>query len=174
MDDEYECSNSNVKVPIRLYTEKRGFWPKASSLRINVTLRVFLGFFQDWKTEKLWPWGVRPSRQKFRQHLEHRNFWHLRIFRKFFLKKSIFRDFDVRFFQWRGCAWSKIFLWGDRHRLVVKPRGRPKSRTGPPRGVVNLFWQVISNKFMLKSQLVSSKTPFIIQYLNTNESKNRN
>ena len=149
------------------------FWPKASYLLMTITLRVFLGLFQDWKLENLWPWGMRPCRQKFLPLLDHRNFWTFKIFSNFFSKKSIFWDFDVRFFQWRGCAWSEIFLWADRHRLGVKPHGRPKSRTGPPCGDINRFWPVTTNKFMLKSQLVSSKTPSLSQYLHIYYSNQR-
>ena len=117
----------------------RGFWTKASQLSMIVTLRILVGLFQDWKPEKLWPWGVRPPEQKFLPLLDHRNFWTFKIFSKFFSKKSIFRDFDVRFFEGRRCAPTEISFWGDRHRLGVKPHGGPKSRTRPPRGVINLF-----------------------------------
>ena len=34
---------------------------------------------------------------------------------------------------------TKIFFGGDRPLLGVNPHGRPKSRTGPPRGVTNFF-----------------------------------
>ena len=130
-----------------------------------ITLRILLGMFQDWKPEKLWPSGVRPCRQKFLPLLDHRNFWTFRIFSKFFSKKSIFWDFDGRYFWGRGSATSKIFFWADPYRLGVKPGGRPKSRTGPPRGVANIFWLVISYKFRLRFHIVRSKTPFMSQYL---------
>ena len=119
------------------------FWPKASQLPMTITLRILLGLFQDWKPEILWPWGVRTSWQKFLPLLDHRNFWTFRIFSNFFSKKSIFRDFDDRFFQWRGCGWSEISFWRDPYWLEVKHRGRPKSWSGPPRWVANIFWLVM-------------------------------
>ena len=123
--------------------QTRGFWPKASYLQMTITLRVLLGLFQDWKLENLWPWGMRPCQQKFLPLLDHRNFWTFKFFSNFFSKKSIFRDFDVRFWGGRRCAPIEISFWGDKHRLGVKLHGRPKSRTRPPRGVVNLFWYVM-------------------------------
>ena len=146
---------------------KWGFWPKASPRQMIITLRVFLGMFQDWKPKKLWSCGVRPCHQKFLPLLDHRNFWTFRIFSKFFSKKSIFRDFDVRFFQWRGCAWSEIFFWGDGHRLGVKPHGRPKSRTRPPRGDINVFSSLrelkiqFSRKIMFFSSQILHFSPSI-------------
>ena len=119
--------------------QKWGFWPKASPHPMIIALRILHGFFQDWKSEKLWHWGVRPCRQKFLPLLDHRNFWTFKFFSNLFSEKSIFRDFDVRFFEVRRCAPTEISFWGDRHRLEVKPHGRPKSRTRPPRGVINLF-----------------------------------
>ena len=68
---------------------------------------------------------------KFRQHFQKLNF-----FPRFSAKIDIF-DFSV--WQGRGCAWSEISFWRDPHRLGVKPHGRPKSRTRPPRGVTNIF-----------------------------------
>ena len=53
--------------------------------------------------------------------MDHSNLWHLRIFRNVFPKKSIFRDFEVRFF-----ALTEISFWGDWHWLGVKPQGRPQ------------------------------------------------
>ena len=127
------------KVSSHQVDQKWGFWPKASPLQMIITLRVLHGFFQDWKPEKFWPWGVRPCWQKFLPPLDHRNFWTFRIKKKIFSEKSIFQDFDDRFFQRRGCGGSEISFWRDPPWLGLKPHGRPKSRTGPPRGVTNCF-----------------------------------
>ena len=149
-----------LKVSSHQVVEIWSFWPKASYLLMTITLRVFLGLFQDWKLENLWPWGMRPFRQKFLPLLDHRNFWTFKIFSNFFSKKSIFRDFDDRFFQWRGCGWSEISFWRDPHRLGVKPHGRPKSRTGPPRGVTDPFsslrWR--KSRFWWKMRFFGQKT----------------
>ena len=72
------------------------------------------------------------------------HFWIIEIselseFLKIFSENSIFQDFEGRFFQGRRCPSTKIFFWGDRPYLGVKRHGRPKSRTGPPRGVINIF-----------------------------------
>ena len=68
---------------------------------------------------------------KFRQHFQKLDFSS-----RFLAKIDIF-DFSV--WQGRGCAWAEISFWCDPHRLGVKPHGRPKSRTRPPRGVTNIF-----------------------------------
>ena len=115
-----------------------GFCAKASDIQKFVTLRILHRFFQDLKSEKFGPLGVRPCQQKFLPLLDRRNFWTFRIFSKFFSEKSIFQDFDVRFFQRRGCGGSEISFWRDPSRLGLKPHGRPKSRTGPPRWVTNI------------------------------------
>ena len=150
--------------------QKWYFCSKSSPRQMIITLRIFHGFFQDWKSEKLWHWGVRPCRQKFLPLLNHRNFWTFRIFSKFFSEKSIFQDFDVRFFCGRGCAMTKIFFWGDRLFLEVKPRGRRKSRTGPPRGVINIFSSPRSPKirkasFLPKMVLLSFFPKSVLSYL---------
>ena len=65
-------------------------------------------------------------------------FLNLQNLKFFFSEKSIFQDFDDRFFQRRGCGGSEISFWSDPSWLRLKPHGRPKSRTGPPRGVTNI------------------------------------
>ena len=80
-----------IKVSSHQVDKKWGFCSKASPRQMIITLRILHGFFQDWKFEKLWHWGVRVCRQKFLPLLDHRNFWTFRIFSKFFSKKSIFR-----------------------------------------------------------------------------------
>ena len=76
-----------------------------------VTLRVFLGMLQDWKTGNLWSWGVRPSLQTYRQHLEPINFWTFRIFSNFFFKKVDFLRCRRSIFWGKGVRNDKnIFL----------------------------------------------------------------
>ena len=115
---------------------------------------------------------MRPCRQKFLPLLHHRNFWTFQFFSNLFSEKSIFRDFDVRFFEVMRCAPTEISFWGDRHRLEVKPHGRPKSRTRPPRGVINLFSSLRDLKihFPRKIMFFSLKKPsffciYLISYL---------
>ena len=104
------------------------------------TPRIKIKNLQDFVSTKMGCWRVplkcqkflHPSPQKFRQHLRKLDF--------FSKKNTIFADFEGQFFLWWGCAWSEIFFWGDRHRLGVKPHGRPKSRTGPPQPSVSRFW----------------------------------
>ena len=93
-------------------------------------------------------------------------FLNLQIFSNLFSEKSIFRDCDVRFLEVRRCAPTEIFFWGDRHRLEVKPLGRLKSRTRPPRGVINLFSSLRDLKiyFPRKIMFFSLKT-FIFLHL---------
>ena len=66
-----------VKVPLRLLAEKVAFWTKAAKL---------CKFSYDWNPKKLWFWGVRPSRQKFRRYLEHRNFGDTWIYATLYLE----------------------------------------------------------------------------------------
>ena len=153
---------SSFKVSSHQVDKKWGFCSKASPRQMIITLRILHRFFQDWKFEKLWHWGVRPCRQKFLPLLDHRNFWTFRIFSKFFSEKSIFQDFDVRFFCGRGCAMTKIFFWGDRLFLEVKPRGRRKSRTGPPRGVINNFSSLRESKTHFQGKTCILGTKFLI------------
>ena len=113
---------------------------------------------------------MRPCRQKFLPLLDHRNFWTFKNFSKFFLKKSIFWDFDGQFFGGRGCATSKKIFWGDSSQFEVKPHGRPKSRTGPPRGVTNIFSSHRSPKirkprFLLKITLLYFFPKNVLSYL---------
>ena len=137
---KYRCQiYEHIKVSSHQVVQTRGFWPKASYLQMTITLRVLLGLFQDWKLENLWPWGMRPCQQKFLPLLDHRNFWTFKFFSNLFSEMSIFQDFDVQIFQRRGCRGSEISFWRDLLRLGLKPHGRPKSRTGPFRGVTNCF-----------------------------------
>ena len=137
--------------------------------------RIKIKNLQDFVSTKMCCWRVllkcqkflHPSPQKFRQHLRKLDF--------FSKKNTIFADFEGQFFLWWGCAWSEIFFWGDRHRLGVKPHGRPKSRTGPPQPSVSRFWfpriekshffilggkgvRLVRNFFLGWSTLVRSKT----------------
>ena len=51
-----------------------GFCAKASDIQKFVTLRILHRFFQDLKSEKFGPLGVRPCQQKFLPLLDRRNF----------------------------------------------------------------------------------------------------
>ena len=99
---------------------------------------------------------LHPSPQKFRQHLRKLDF--------FSKKNTIFADFEGQFFLWWGCAWSEIFFWGDRHRLGVKPHGRPKSRTGPPQPSVSRFWfpRIEKSHFFIFLMKISHFSGFFI------------
>ena len=66
-------------------------------------------------------------------------FLNLQNFFKIFFEKVDFSRFRRSIFSMMGVRLVRNFFWGDRHRLGVKPHGRPKSRTRPPRGDINVF-----------------------------------
>ena len=97
---------------------------------------------------------------KFRQHFQKLDFFHR--------KKAKIGIFDLSFWQGRGCAWSKIFFWCDAHWLGVKPHGRPKSRTRPPRGVTNLLKSPSMDfgwHLMMKAFWPNFEMPYLREYI---------
>ena len=90
-------------------------------------LRIFLG------------WMVPPCCQKFRQqfwaHIS-ATFSKIKFFFSIFAQNRHFRFFIL---SGMGVRLVKNFFWCDAHWFGVKPHGRPKSRTRPPRGVTNIF-----------------------------------
>ena len=101
----HDSTAISVKVSSHQLVEKWGFCSKASD---DHNFEGFLRIVPGLKTRKFLNLGMRPCRQKFLPLLDHRNFWTFKIFSNFFSKKSISRDFDDRFFQWRGAGGQKF------------------------------------------------------------------
>ena len=91
------------------------------------------------KTRKILTLGGVTMQTEISANSGSQKFLNLQNFFKIFFEKVDFSRFRWSIFSRKGVRYDKFFFWSDRPFLGVKPHGRPKSRTGPPRGVTNFF-----------------------------------